>query len=400
MNNCKAAASFVLLLLFITLHVKAQIYDQALEMHRKNTKIAFLRLLSEVSNQLTDTTLTVEKHYSLLDPIIDYADREKAEFTRLRRAYFQNIASPPAFLHNLNFDTLAKNEVTAMLQDRKFTTISLLQCYQPMEITSVIMGLTQPLIYQQNNVEISQAGIVHTFGSQVFVNDVGKNVWEIWAINRLYSLRFNLDLNTMQVGSIAYSKPSRSGHLPLKLPYIIQKRKYELDKLYQEMDRIRWNSYSEHFPVRFPYYISQDSVAQSLADFYQKNQFRFLKVQRELLDDLETAVPLDSTWQQCKDTMLHEYPATKRALMPYIIHPNEVAFHLFSSANGMPPFNSDYQEIGKNAMLGFFNYSMGKTGKYCWRVQSKSYSIAFEYVWNIKDGSFSDLKVFKRKAGH
>jgi len=152
------------------------------------------------------------------------------------------------------------------------------------------MGLTQPLIYQQNNVEISQAGIVHTFGSQVFVNDLGKNDWEIWAINRLYGLRFNLDLNTMQVGSIAYSKPSRSGHLPLKLPYIIQKRKYELDKL--------------------------------------------------------------------------------------------------------------YQEIGKNAMLGFFNYSMGKAGKYCWRVQSKSYSIAFEYVWNIKDGSFSDLKVFKRKAGH
>lgn len=166
------------------------------------------------------------------------------------------------------------------------------------------------------------------------------------------------------------------------------------------MDRIRWNSYSEHFPVRFPYYTEQDSAAQSLADFYQKNQFRFLKVQRELLDDLETAVPLDSTWQQCKDMMLHEYPSTKRALMPYIIHPNEVAFHLFSSANAMPFFNSDYQEIGKNVMLGFFNYSMGKTGKDCWRVQSKSYSIAFEYVWNIKEGSFYDLKVFKRKAGH
>ncbi|WP_343557033.1 hypothetical protein [Sphingobacterium sp.] len=386
-----------LLFLLMTLTCNAQIFDRALKNHREKTQKEFLKFITEIGSKITDSTLTAEQQYALFNPIVEYAEREHATITNLRNKYFQQTLPPPTALDQVTFAGDPHDGLSKMLENPQFTTVTLLQCYRPLEIGRLIGGLVQPAIYQKFNTGPEESKIAYTFGNQVFAKQLKDDIWQIWLTNRLYMLRFNLNLQTMVIHNMEYTQPNQPEYLRLQLPFGFQKPANELEKLYQEMDEIRWNTYTAKLIQRSSAKEWQDTVDQQLSAFYLKNQPRFIKVQNELLKNTERGADLDQNWQE-----LHLSPdenlQLKQTLKKNILQPDEAAQQLFSFSNGIIPFNQDIEEIGKNAMSGFLHYITGKEKNNVWKIKSLGYSIAFEYKWDLEKGQFSEVKIFKRKS--
>jgi hypothetical protein len=392
----KIALSTVSLLL-IALTCTGQVFDRELRNQKEKTQKEFLKFITEIGSKITDSTLTKEQQNALFNPIVSYAHHEHAELTRLRKKYFEKMQAPPAELNAFVFDNKPLEELSKMLETPQFTTVTLLQCYRPIEIARLITGIIQPVIYQQSNIGTNESTIAYTFGNQVFAKQLKEDVWQIWLVNRLYMLRFNLNLQTMVIHNSEYTLPNKAEYLRLQVPFVIHKTGNELEKLYQEMDEIRWNSYSSTRIQQVSPQEWQDSIDKQLAAFYLKNQPRFIKVQNEILKDIEKESDLDANWQE-----LHLSPDENiqltQTLKNNILQPDEAAQQLFSFSNSIIPFNQDIEEIGKNAMSGFLHYIVGHEKDHVWKIRSVGYSIAFEYKWDLKQGRFSEIKIFKRPS--
>lgn len=386
-----------LLFLLMTLTCNAQIFDRALKNHREKTQKEFLKFITEIGSKISDSTLTAEQQYALFNPIVEYAEREHATITNLRNKYFQQTLPPPTALYQVTFAGDPHDGLSKMLENPQFTTVTLLQCYRPLEIGRLIGGLVQTAIYQKFNTGPEESKIAYTFGNQVFAKQLKDDIWQIWLTNRLYMLRFNLNLQTMVIHNMEYTQPNQPEYLRLQLPFGVQKPANELEKLYQEMDEIRWNTYTAKLIQQSSAKEWQDTVDQQLSAFYLKNQPRFIKVQNEMLKNTERGANLDQNWQE-----LHLSPdenlQLKQTLKKNILQPDEAAQQLFSFSNGIIPFNQDIEEIGKNAMSGFLHYITGKEKNNVWKIKSLGYSIAFEYKWDLEKGQFSEVKIFKRKS--
>ncbi len=384
--------------LLVALTCSSQVYDHELQNHKEKTREVFFSLISKIADNVSDSTLTVEQQYMLFDPIVDHANNERSAFMQIRNKYLRQVPPPPEMLTNISFDRIEDGDLIKMLEDPKFTTITLLQCYTPVEIGHLVLSLVQPHIYQLLGVGIREASISHTFGYQVFARDMQHDKWQIWFANRGYVLRFNLDLNNMVVSEPAYTVPNRPAYLQLQFPFIPYKQRFEINKLYQEMNELRWNTYSIDLLRESEAYAWQDTVNRRLRAFHGQNQLRFSKVQQKILGDLKKGTALDENWEELLDLSPEENKQLRQVLQPTIIQPDEAAYQLFSVTNSMPHFNQHIDEIGKNAMAGFRHHVLGSEKGGVWKMQSKGYSIAFEYDWNIKTGTFSTLKVFKRKG--
>ncbi len=386
-----------LLFLLMTLTCNAQIFDRALKNHREKTQNEFLKFITEIGSKISDSTLTAEQQYALFNPIVEYAEREHATITNLRNKYFQQTLPPPTALDQIIFAGHPHDGLSKMLENPQFTTVTLLQCYRPLEIGRLIGGLVQPAIYQKFNTGPEESKIAYTFGNQVFAKQLKDDIWQIWLTNRLYMLRFNLNLQTMVIHNMEYTQPNQPEYLRLQLPFGVQKPANELEKLYQQMDEIRWNTYTAKLIQQSSAKEWQDTVDQHLSAFYLKNQPRFIKVQNEMLKNTERGPDLDQNWQE-----LHLSPdenlELKQTLKKNILQPDQAAQQLFSFSNGIIPFNQDIEEIGKNAMSGFLHYITGKEKNNVWKIKSLGYSIAFEYKWDLEKGQFSEVKIFKRKS--
>lgn len=397
MKNLKVLMSSILFLV-ISLACSAQVYDRKLANHKEKTKKEFFKLMSTIENKLSDSTLTQEQQYSLFDPIVDYADSERSTLTKMRKKYLMKTPLPPHTLSDTLFDTLEDMDLMGMLQERKFTTVTFLQCYRPQEIANLVTGLFQSRIFKHSGLSSNEASMGHIFGSQVFAKYLQKDQWQISLINRLYGFRFNLDLQTMYISNPQYIAPYKLSYLHIHIPFNVLKQSYELDNLYQKLNEVRWNTYSIDLLKESSKSAWQDTVEQRMLQVYVTHQSRFLRVQHKVIQDLAPGSALDSSWEDFTALTTAESQLLGKALNAYLLEPDAAAYELFSITNGMSAFNENIEEIGKNAMLGFLNYRMEKTGDNTWRIQSKGYSIAFEYDWNIKKGSFSGLKVYQRKG--
>ena len=396
MISLKITLSTVLFLL-MAVTCSSQIIDRELKDQKQKTQKEFFKFISEIESKLSDSTLTTEQQFALFDPIFDYAHRAHSSLTQLRKKYFQKIQPPPAVLNAIRFDGNPSEELSKMLENPQFTTVTLLQCYRPLEIARLISGIIQPVIYQQSNTGTNEATIAYTFGNQAFAKQLKEDIWQIWLVNRLYMLRFNLNLQTMVIDHSEYTLPNKAEYLQLQFPFVIQKSANELEKLYQEMDEIRWNSYSltgiqEVSPQEW-----QDIIDKRLSVFYLKNQSRFIKVQHEILKETGKGNDLGANWQELKLSP-DENLMVEQTLKSNILQPDEAAQQLFSFSNGIIPFNQDIDEIGKNAMSGFLHYIVGHEKDQVWKIRSLGYSIAFEYTWDLKQGRFSEIKIFKRQS--
>lgn len=386
-----------LFFLFIALAGSAQIVDNELENHRKKTKDVFIQLIPEISDKLSDSTLSFEQQSMLFDPMFDYAEKEQSTYKRIRQKYLKQVPAPPETLSNIPFDSLENSDIVKMLHDSKFTTVSLLQSYKPIEIGANINGMVQPYIYQSSGVGLDEASIAYAFGRQVFARNLQGDDWQIWFVNRAYVSRFSLNLQNMTVSKLEYTVPNVPGYLKIQQPFIPYKQRFETDKLYQAMDEVRWNAYSMDLLKESSADSWQDTVRGRLHAFYTQNQQRFIKSQEEILKGLAKGSELDSQWEHLQNLSDEESEPLKKILEPTILSPDEAAYLLFSVTNGIFPFRENVNEIGKNAMAGFQHSLLSKEGNEIWRIQSKGFSIAFEYKWNIKTGTFSDLKIFNRE---
>lgn len=392
----KIALSTVLLLL-MALTCTGQIFDRELRNQKERTQKEFLKFITELGGKITDSTLTKEQQNALFKPIVAYAHKEHADLTRLRKKYLKKIQAPPSVLNAFIFDSEPPAELSKMLGTPQFTTVTLLQCYRPIEIGRLISGIIQPVIYQQSNTGTNEATIAYTFGNQVFAKQLKEDIWQIWLVNRLYMLRFNLDLQTMVIDHSEYTLPNKAEYLRLQFPFVIQKPTNELEKLYQEMDEIRWNSYSSTDIQQVSPQEWQDTIDKRLSAFYLKNQPRFIKVQNEILKDIEKGNGLDASWQELHLSSDENIQLTQ-TLKNNMLQPDEAAQRLFSFSNSIIPFNQDIEEIGKNAMSGFLHYIVGHEKDQVWKIRSLGYSIAFEYTWDLKQGRFSEIKIFKKQS--
>lgn len=388
-----------LLFLLMALTCNAQIFDHTLKNQREKTQKEFLKFITEIGNKISDSTLTTEQQYALFNPIVDYADREHATITKLRNKYFQQTLPPPAALDQVIFAGDPHDELSKMLENPQFTTVTLLQCYRPLEIGRLISGLIQPAIYQKFNTGPEESNIAYTFGNQVFAKKLKDNIWQIWLTNRLYMLKFNLNLQTMVIHNMEYTQPNQPEYLRLQLPFRVQKPANKLEILYQKMDEIRWNTYTEKLIQHSSPKEWQDTIDNQLSAFYLKNQPQFIKVQSDILKNTERGSDLDQNWQELH-LSLDENLQLRRTLKKNILQPDETAQLLFSFSNGIIPFNEDIEEIGKNAMSGFLHYIIGNEKNNVWKIQSLGYSIAFEYKWDLMKGEFSEVRIFKRKSEH
>lgn len=386
-----------LLFLLMALTCNAQIFDRTLKNHREKTQKEFLKFITEIGDKISDSTLTAEQQYALFNPIVDYAGREHDAITKLRKKYFQKTPPPPAALDQFIFAGDPHDELSKMLENPQFTTVTLLQCYRPLEIGRLISGLVQPAIYQKFNTGPEESKIAYTFGNQVFAKQLKDDIWQIWLTNRLYMLKFNLNLQTMVIHDMAYTQPNQPEYLHLQLPFGVQKPANELEMIYQEMDKIRWNTYTAKLIQQSSPKEWQDTVDQKLSAFYLKNQPQFIKVQNEILKNTERGSDLDQNWQELP-LSTDENLQLRRTLKKNILQPDEAAQQLFSFSNGLIPFNQDIEEIGKNAMSGFLHYITGNEKNNVWKIQSLGYSIAFEYKWDLMKGQFSEVRIFKRKS--
>ncbi|MGF7027929.1 MULTISPECIES: hypothetical protein [Sphingobacterium] len=392
----KIALSTVLLLL-MALTCTGQIFDRELRNQKERTQKEFLKFITELGGKITDSTLTKEQQNALFKPIVAYAHKEHADLTRLRKKYLKKIQAPPSVLNAFIFDSEPPAELSKMLGTPQFTTVTLLQCYRPIEIGRLISGIIQPVIYQQSNTGTNEATIAYTFGNQAFAKQLKEDIWQIWLVNRLYMLRFNLDLQTMVIDHSEYTLPNKAEYLRLQFPFVIQKPTNELEKLYQEMDEIRWNSYSSTDIQQVSPQEWQDTIDKRLSAFYLKNQPRFIKVQNEILKDIEKGNGLDASWQELHLSSDENIQLTQ-TLKNNMLQPDEAAQRLFSFSNSIIPFNQDIEEIGKNAMSGFLHYIVGHEKDQVWKIRSLGYSIAFEYTWDLKQGRFSEIKIFKKQS--
>jgi len=392
----KIALSTVLFVL-MALTCTGQSFDRQLRNQKEKTQKEFLKFITEIGSKITDSTLTTEQQNALFNPIVAYAHKEHTGLTRLRKKYFEKIKAPPTALNAFIFDCKPPEELSKMLETPQFTTVNLLQCYRPIEIARLISGIIQPMIYQQSNIGTNESTIAYAFGNQVFAKQLKEEVWQIWLVNRLYMLKFNLNLQTMVIQNSEYTLPNKVEYLRLGIPFVPQKPANELEKLYQEMDEIRWNSYSSTWIQQLSPQEWQDTIDKRLGTFYLKNQPRFIKVQNEILKDLEKASNLDTNWQELHLSSDENIQLTK-TLKNNILQPDEVAQQLFSFSNGIIPFNQDVEEIGKNAMSGFLHYIVGHEKDQVWKIRSLGYSIAFEYKWDLKQGRFSEIKIFQRPS--
>ncbi|TYR31745.1 hypothetical protein FXV77_20650 [Sphingobacterium phlebotomi] len=396
MLSCRQTIA-TLLFLLIGLTSFGQIYDRKLEDHKEKNKEAYFRLLPEIADQVSDSTLTIEQEYALFDPIVDFANRDGSTFIGLRKKYLQEVPQPPIGLVEIRLDTVQDSALIAMLGNPKFTTITLLQCYKPIEIGNLIHSLVQPNIYQATGIGIKEASISHTFGQQVFATNLKDDKWQIWVVNRAYALRFDLDLHTMVVSDLLYTVPNTPAYLQLQLPFIPYTQRFEMDALYQDINELRWNTYSIDLLRESDSYAWQDTVNRRLRTFYSQKKVRFSKVRNGILKNLETGAALEANWDELVDLSMEEKERLKEVLQLRIIQPDEAAYYLFSVTNGIFPFNEDINEIGKNAMCGFQHYIRSNKTDDTYKIQSKGYSIAFEYDWNIKTGDFSTIRVFRKK---
>ncbi|WP_286850874.1 hypothetical protein [Sphingobacterium sp. UBA7253] len=392
----KIALSTVLLLL-MALTCTGQIFDRELRNQKERTQKEFLKFITELGGKITDSTLTKEQQNALFKPIVAYAHKEHADLTRLCKKYLKKIQAPPSVLNAFIFDSEPPAELSKMLGTPQFTTVTLLQCYRPIEIGRLISGIIQPVIYQQSNTGTNEATIAYTFGNQAFAKQLKEDIWQIWLVNRLYMLRFNLDLQTMVIDHSEYTLPNKAEYLRLQFPFVIQKPTNELEKLYQEMDEIRWNSYSSTDIQQVSPQEWQDTIDKRLSAFYLKNQPRFIKVQNEILKDIEKGNGLDASWQELHLSSDENIQLTQ-TLKNNMLQPDEAAQRLFSFSNSIIPFNQDIEEIGKNAMSGFLHYIVGHEKDQVWKIRSLGYSIAFEYTWDLKQGRFSEIKIFKKQS--
>ncbi len=392
----KIALSTVLLLL-MALTCTGQIFDRELRNQKERTQKEFLKFITELGGKITDSTLTKEQQNALFKPIVAYAHKEHADLTRLRKKYLKKIQAPPSVLNAFIFDSEPPAELSKMLGTPQFTTVTLLQCYRPIEIGRLISGIIQPVIYQQSNTGTNEATIAYTFGNQAFAKQLKEDIWQIWLVHRLYMLRFNLDLQTMVIDHSEYTLPNKAEYLRLQFPFVIQKPTNELEKLYQEMDEIRWNSYSSTDIQQVSPQEWQDTIDKRLSAFYLKNQPRFIKVQNEILKDIEKGNGLDASWQELHLSSDENIQLTQ-TLKNNMLQPDEAAQRLFSFSNSIIPFNQDIEEIGKNAMSGFLHYIVGHEKDQVWKIRSLGYSIAFEYTWDLKQGRFSEIKIFKKQS--
>lgn len=376
----------------------SQVYDQKLEQHKAKTKDALFQLVSAIGDRISDATLTPEEQQQLLDPIVGYAHKEQPIFLQLRKKYLQHVPAPPAGLLGLPFHRVRNYDIIKAMGDPRFMTITLLQCYRPAEMGSVVNGMFLADIHQATGTSVNEASIAYTFGRQIFAKKIQGDEWQIWLANRAYAFRFNLDLNTMTVSDPEYTVPNIPAYLQLGLSFFRDKQPFETDALYQEMDSLRWNAYSMDLLRDAPPHVWQESTKQTLRTFYAQHQPRFLAVQRGILKGLPQGVALDSSWQELQDFSAEERQLLNQALQPYVLHPDEAAYQLFSVTNGLAPFNQNVNEIGKNAMAGFRHYTFGEENTEIRRIRSQGYSLAFEYDWNLKNGSFSNLRVFTRQV--
>ena len=386
-----------LLFLVISFASFSQVYDRKLENHKQKIKEAFFRFLPEITDKLSDSTLTVEQQYALFDPMVDFTDKESTTTTALRKKYLREIPQPPKGLLAIPFDSVQNRDLITMLSNPKFTTVTLSQCYKPVEIGNLIHGLIQPGIYQAAGIGMTEASIPYTFGQQIFATNVEDDKWQIWVVNRAYALRFDLDLSTMIVSDLLYTAPNMPEYLQLQLPFIPYAQRFEIDALYQDMTEVRWNTYTVDLLRGADAHAWRDTVNQRLSTFYTEHQARFSNVRNGILNDLEKGVALGADWEELSNLPTEEEERLKEALPSNIIQPDEAAHYLFSVTNGMFPFNQDINEIGKNAMCGFRHYVRSTANDDTYTLQSKGYSIAFEYTWNIKTGDFSMTRIFRKK---
>lgn len=388
----------VFCLLLVSFAGFAQVYDRELENHRRKTREAFMQLMSQVSAKLSDTTLSHGQQAALFDPMLDYAQKEQPNYQKIRRKYLEEIPPPPAALADLHFNHLEDSDgIANVLADSNFTTVTLLQCYKPVEVGAVVNGLVQPLMYQKFGIGINEAAISQTFGHQVFAKGFQDGEWQIWLVNRAFVLRFTFDLANTIVRDLGYTNFNDPAYLKIQLPFVAYSPRFETDNHYLAMDEIRWDAYSIDLLKESSLENWRDTVNQKILTFYTKNQKRFHSLRAKILDDLDSVGTLDASWVEEKDLSVEENERFNEVLEPYFLHPGEVAYLLFSVTNGIPPFNEDINEIGKNAMVGFRHCAADVDGSSRWTIQSRGYSIAFEYTWDIQTGAITEIKLFNRQ---
>ncbi|ANH80479.1 hypothetical protein A8C56_05270 [Niabella ginsenosidivorans] len=384
-------------LLLISCTGRAQVYDQELEKERNHTRAAFLQLMPRISDRLWDSTLTPEQQVALFDPMLVYIQKCLPAYRKIRQKYLEESPAPPSTLFNLHFHSLQDSDQLAkILYDPKYSAATLLYCYKPAEISAVINGFIQPLLIQKAGISFTEASIGYTFGQQVFTKKLKGDQWQIWSASRAYVLRFIFDLNNSTIQHLEFTAFNDPEYVKIQLPFSAYKPRFTTDQLYLSMSKIRWDAYTTNLIKNVPPHSWQDTVNRRLLAYYAQNQEQFHMVRQKILAGLDKAGLPDTSWKEFTNLLPEDTESLKEVLVPYFIEPGAIADYLFSATHTIPHFSKNIEEIGANTMTGFQNSVISNNGAALWKICSRSYSVAFEYTWNIQTGEVTGLRLLKR----
>ncbi|MFD1772203.1 hypothetical protein [Sphingobacterium suaedae] len=383
-------------LLLVSGQINAQQVDGMLDKQRRKTREVLAACIAKVGDQLTDTSRSAVQQFALFAPVRDYVSSDQANYIKIRTRYLQELEPPPEALTRLTYTALPDtNFVAKLFLNATYAAVTLSTCLKAEEITGVVQGIVQPQLFQSFGISALESNVAYVFGRQIFAKKLSETAWQIWSANRAYGFRFTIDLREHVVKDIAYSAYMDPAYMQANLSFVDRRTAYGLEQLYLALERTRWNSFSFDLLRTDGADAWQDTVDRKLGDYYQRHQKAFVKARRAVLERLsrEKEEPSKS-WNIVENVDTASFKGT---LTPYAIHPDEMAWQLFSHSNGLARFQVDVEEIGKNALVGFIT-TAHRERENRWHVQSLAYSLGFAYVWDIQTGVVSEFKMLKRAS--
>ncbi|WP_437922218.1 hypothetical protein [Sphingobacterium sp. LRF_L2] len=388
--------SLIFFLLSITVLLsKAQVYDLSIENLRLRTRDSLQHLLSAIGPQLMDTTLSTKEQQALFDPIYVYAQENRKVFTEIRKRYFKELPAPPSGLKELQMEEVSGSVLLGMFADAKYSTITLVQSFKPLSIALLIANFFQPEFVQREDIGFTELWQSYLFGNQVFVEEIQQNKWKLWAMNRFYVWSFILDLETDKVEKLQYSGFNNPAFTQLDIPFVSYETKYSIDKLYLELNAVRWNSY-KNLPEDLENESSLENyIDKCLTEFYNTKQEQFFVIRKKIVQDLDKETNAQQFYKNEVNIPQVEKNELKAQIKPYFLQPEEITQYLMALANSLQPLNGDVLKISQNAIVGFKHKVLSVKDQVNWTILSIGSVISFQYNWNIRKGEVSMIKLFE-----
>lgn len=404
-------------LLFSCGESTAQTYNKALYELRDQTT-AFMLSIAEDIHQFDkhDSNLSedilAERMDSLtklpvFQKVSKYLEANKERYTEVREQAFRQLSSPPANIKERVINPLlTEDDFFQLLGNHPIGRFINVQSYTPQQIGLLVNNMVSPFIFHHYSMEEMKKPLVvsYAFGVNVYGEEITDGKWRIWYANRVYGIAFIFDINSSVISDLYYSIPGdvAYGRMEVPTPPVSNNRR---DSLKNEINKIRWDAYDEGYNDSLSFYRIGETPEEKVREFYHAHRKRFKALRIELLARFaHYPEGITGAWVLADDGgddyIRQSVDEMTSGVSPYAVDVEEISSSLAALlpsvlSGGEKP---DYSRIGLNAIIGHKHYVTPIANQAIWKIRAEDHDSALEYLWNIDDGTVSELKYYTRNT--